>query len=110
MSVMFYKIRQRRQQGFLTGFAASVCLDDGRVLLQDRRIPVATVEGGALIERAHRLGDLELSGDQDSGWAVWSYPVDTPLWWESPSMEKEPDSGPAAEDADDVDDADSGVD
>ena len=92
MTVMYFKIRQKRQQGFLTGFAASIEIDDGRVLLRDRRVPLASLKDGRIFETAQLLGDLELAADAEKGWAAWGYPVDAPSWWgTAPVGAEEPD-------------------
>jgi hypothetical protein len=85
MIVIFFKLRQKRQETYLTGYASSIEIGDGRILLKDRRVPLACFvagQEGVPTETAQLLGDLEKPADSENGWAAWGFPVEAPAWWD----------------------------
>lgn len=81
MTVFYYKLCQKKPGEFLTGFASEVVVGDGRILLRDRRVPLAAFNNGVLGLYAHALGDLELETENEQGWAAWAYETPVPGWW-----------------------------
>lgn len=82
MQVFHFRLRQPKTQHVLSGFATEVDIRGGRILLKDRRIPWTITDGSDLSVCSHRLGDLELSGDHETGWFAWAFPVQAPAWWD----------------------------
>ena len=80
-TVHVYKLRQKRSAEYLKGYALQVLIEEGRILLKDRRIPFTSVVDGALVLTAHPLSDLELETDGDNGWAAWVTIEPEPDWW-----------------------------
>ena len=81
MAIFYFKLRQTRGSEYLVGYAAKVVIGEGRILLQDRRIPLVIPQGDKLIATSHRLADLELETEDDLGWAAWAYEIPAPPWW-----------------------------
>jgi len=79
--VHVFKLRQKRSLEYLKGYALQVLIEEGRILLKDRRIPLASVVDGAVTLSAHRLSDLELETDGENGWAAWVTVEPQPEWW-----------------------------
>ncbi len=81
MNVIAYKLRHDSRSSFVSGFAARVELDEGRIRLCDRRLPLGLYTDGILLERAVRLGDLELPTEGEGAWAVWGV-IERAEWWD----------------------------
>jgi len=81
-TVVAFRLRNTRSDHYICGYAASLEIGEGRILIKDRRIPWARFFDGVPIEYAQCLGNLELPAESDSGWAAWGVREMKPDWWD----------------------------